>query len=400
MVAAADGHVSALSREFGGDVCAIAERLGIEGEGLHETAWGRSQQMFWTVCDPHQWPGPLSAGVIAGAWLHGALCGAAAHAQTNGTPPPRSATAADLLEAVRSYGAQCEETGDSTAALARYGLRRDRDQPAFAKLPPDEAVQAVSRETRMPAATASDLLGLIALDGMAVARTLLGRLARDPASPGERTERDLASARQTADLLDLADEIAGQVTAGIGETGGPDPGRLEQEPADQPIGMLPVLAKLIDEELAAARELYATLSEARSKPHVLDDHTVQRVQRMYGEKLEFLPDYERQLSRWRALVLIPAQQAEVDRLAGELVPLRGMIEMTLELAAELEHGTIDAIMRTTISSSGSRPCSGSDPGHSPAPRARAAVCPDRRRLPRATRRRLRRVATPRAGLVA
>ncbi|MGO9902882.1 MAG: hypothetical protein ACLP0J_25060 [Solirubrobacteraceae bacterium] len=44
-----------------------------------------------------------------------------------------------------------------------------------------------------------------------------------------------------------------------------------------------MIAKLIDEELADARELYATLSDARSKPHVLDDQTVQRVQRVYGE---------------------------------------------------------------------------------------------------------------------
>ena len=41
------------------------------------------------------------------------------------------------------------------------------------------------------------------------------------------------------------------------------------------------------------------------------------------------------------------QRAEVGRLAGELVPLRAVIEMTLELAEELEHGTIDAIMRTS-----------------------------------------------------
>jgi hypothetical protein len=132
VVAAADQYVSTLSRELGGDAGLIAQRLGIHGEGLHEAAWGRSEQMFWTVCDPHQWPGPLSAGAVAGAWLHGALCGAAAHA--HGTLPGRSATAADLLEAVRSYAAQCEETGNSKATLARYGLLRDRDQPALAKL--------------------------------------------------------------------------------------------------------------------------------------------------------------------------------------------------------------------------------------------------------------------------
>jgi hypothetical protein len=45
----------------------------------------------------------------------------------------------------------------------------------------------------MTAANASDLLGLIALDGMAVARCLLARLTRNPAPPDENTERDLAS---------------------------------------------------------------------------------------------------------------------------------------------------------------------------------------------------------------
>jgi len=345
MVAAADSHVSTLSRELGGDVGAIAERLGIDGDGLHEAAWGRSQQMFWTLCGPRQWPGPLSAGAVAGAWLHGALCGAAAHAQASGTVPQRSATVADLLEAVRSYGAQCEETGDSRAALARYGLRRDRDQPAFAKLAPADAVDAVRGETGMTAADASEVLGLIALDGMAVARTVLARLARDPAPASENTERDLASARRAADLLHLADEL----TAGIDDEAAAarNQGGREREPIDQPIGMLPVIAKLIDEQLADARELYATLSDARSKPHVLDDQTVERVQRVYGEKREFLADYHRQLSRWRALVLTPAQQREVDRLAGELVPLGAVIEMTLELADELKDGTIDAIMRTS-----------------------------------------------------
>jgi hypothetical protein len=194
----------------------------------------------------------------------------------------------------------------------------------------------------MTVATASDRLGLIALDGMAVARTLLDRLARDPVQAAESTERDLASARQAAELLDL--------TAGIDEApaaAARNQGRPKREPIDQPIAMLPVIAKLIDEQLADARELYATLSDARRKPHVLDDRTVERVQRVYDEKREFLPDYQRQLSRWQALTLSAGQRAQVDRLAGELVPLRDVIETTLELADELKRGTIDAIMRTS-----------------------------------------------------
>jgi hypothetical protein len=107
-------------------------------------------------------------------------------------------------------------------------------------------------------------LGLIALDGMAVARTLLDRLARDPAPPGESTERDLASARHAAELLHLADELTAGIDDEVAAAG--SQGRPKQEPIDQPIAMLPVIAKLIDEQLADGRELYATLSDARSKP--------------------------------------------------------------------------------------------------------------------------------------
>ena len=56
--------------------------------------------------------------------------------------------------------------------------------------------------------------------------------------------------------------------------------------------------------------------------------------------------YERQLKRWRALSLTAGQRAEVDRLAGELGPWRAIVQMTLDLAAELKGGTIDSIMRT------------------------------------------------------
>jgi hypothetical protein len=35
-------------------------------------------RLFWTVSDPHQYPGPSTHGALAGAWFHGALCGAVA----------------------------------------------------------------------------------------------------------------------------------------------------------------------------------------------------------------------------------------------------------------------------------------------------------------------------------
>lgn len=124
------------------------------------------------------------------------------------------------------------------------------------------------------------------------------------------------------------------------------PSEHSEPPKDQPIEMLPTIAKLIDESLAAAQEHYASLSQARAKPQVLGDATLSRSQRVFGEDLEWIEMYERQLERWQALPLTAAQRAEVDRLAGELGPWRGTVQMTLDLAAELKGGTIDAIMRT------------------------------------------------------
>jgi hypothetical protein len=124
------------------------------------------------------------------------------------------------------------------------------------------------------------------------------------------------------------------------------PSEHSEPPRDLPIEMLATIAKLVDESLAAAREHYASLSPARAKPHVLDDATLSRSQRVFGEDLEWIEVYERQLGRWRALPLTAGQRAEVDRLAGELDPWRAIVQMTLELAAELKAATIDAIMRT------------------------------------------------------
>jgi hypothetical protein len=56
--------------------------------------------------------------------------------------------------------------------------------------------------------------------------------------------------------------------------------------------------------------------------------------------------YERQLECWEALALTAGQRAEVQRLAGELALWRAIVQMTLELAAELRNEAIDAIMRT------------------------------------------------------
>ncbi len=73
---------------------------------------------------------------------------------------------------------------------------------------------------------------------------------------------------------------------------------IKPEPNWQPICNLPMIAQLIDGQLADAKKQYSTLLNACPKPHVLDDYTVQRVIHVYTEQLEFVGVFEQQLFKW------------------------------------------------------------------------------------------------------
>ena len=55
------------------------------------------------------------------------------------------------------------------------------------------------------------------------------------------------------------------------------------EPSFQPLSMLPVFSKLIDEMLSAALENHKSLTKAAPTPSVLDDDTVSRVIKVFTE---------------------------------------------------------------------------------------------------------------------
>jgi hypothetical protein len=113
------------------------------------------------------------------------------------------------------------------------------------------------------------------------------------------------------------------------------------EPRWQPISVLPTIASLIDEGLRDGREHHTTLLEARPKPHVLDDATIERTKRVNREGLEWCDVYDRQLLRWRGQRLTDAQRREIARLEGVQRDLRLMLTRILELADELGRGTIE-----------------------------------------------------------
>jgi hypothetical protein len=68
----------------------------------------------------------------------------------------------------------------------------------------------------------------------------------------------------------------------------------------QPISAMPLIASMIDDALDDTRDHLKTLSEARTRPHVLDDATIDRAERVHNEQLEFVDIYAQQISRWRA----------------------------------------------------------------------------------------------------
>jgi hypothetical protein len=118
----------------------------------------------------------------------------------------------------------------------------------------------------------------------------------------------------------------------------------QQKPHWQPISMLPTLARNIDGMLAGDVEQYETLLQARSKPHVLDDFTVNRVKQVFGKQREDFPLFEEQLQRWGSEDLTEVQRLEVERLVSQMRKLRENNANVLELADELGKGTIDKIM--------------------------------------------------------
>ena len=114
----------------------------------------------------------------------------------------------------------------------------------------------------------------------------------------------------------------------------------------QPIERLALIAEYIDGMLAADQEHYETLLEARSRPHVLDDYTVNRIVKVYTTQQADLGVFDEQLKRWtdQASRYTSAQNQEVARLVEQMAQVRQVVTSILELAGELKKGTIEQVL--------------------------------------------------------
>ena len=112
----------------------------------------------------------------------------------------------------------------------------------------------------------------------------------------------------------------------------------------QPISQMPLIASMIDTALDDTREHLATLTKARAKPHVLDDATIDRVEKVHAEQMDFVAIYTQQIDRWRNEKPSASQTRTLDRMAAQNQLLREVTTEVLALARELRKGTIERVL--------------------------------------------------------
>ena len=112
----------------------------------------------------------------------------------------------------------------------------------------------------------------------------------------------------------------------------------------QPISQMPLISSMIDTSLNDTRKHLGTLSKAKDRPHVLDDATIDRVEQVHTEQMDYVEIYTQQISRWRNEKPSAAQSRELDRMDEQNQRLRGVTADVLALADELRKGTIERVL--------------------------------------------------------
>ena len=112
----------------------------------------------------------------------------------------------------------------------------------------------------------------------------------------------------------------------------------------QPISQMSLIASMIDAALDDTRTHIKTLTRAQTRPHVLDDATVDRIDRVHTEQLELVDLYARQIGRWRSEKPSAEQTDELDRMEEQNQQLGAVTVDILALARELRGCTIERVL--------------------------------------------------------
>ena len=73
----------------------------------------------------------------------------------------------------------------------------------------------------------------------------------------------------------------------------------KQNPTWLPLHKLPLFSHSVSGLLRDTQEMYPLFVQAKNKPWVLDDATVERTIRLYSERLDILAVDDEQLRRWK-----------------------------------------------------------------------------------------------------
>jgi hypothetical protein len=90
----------------------------------------------------------------------------------------------------------------------------------------------------------------------------------------------------------------------------------------QPISQMMLIASMIASSLNDTREHLATLAKAKARPYVLDDTTIDRVEQVHSEQVEFVAIYTQQIGRWRDEKPLASRTRGLDRMATQNQQLR------------------------------------------------------------------------------
>jgi hypothetical protein len=107
---------------------------------------------------------------------------------------------------------------------------------------------------------------------------------------------------------------------------------------------MPLIASMITASLNDTREHLGTLTRAQDRPHVLDDATIDRVERVHTEQMQYISIYTQQIARWRTAKPSAVQAKELDRMEKQNQQLRDVTTAILALAGELRKGTIERVL--------------------------------------------------------
>ncbi|MFI7135797.1 hypothetical protein ACIBQ1_59840 [Nonomuraea sp. NPDC050153] len=123
-----------------------------------------------------------------------------------------------------------------------------------------------------------------------------------------------------------------------GDGGGRD-GR--GEPEWRPVSDVDMMTAVVLEQLGANRDQLRTLEPARRSPHLLDDHTVERIKQVFGEQRDDMWLWVETGQRWQAQDLTAAEAAKVDQYVTAVEAFAASNTVILALADELAAGTIE-----------------------------------------------------------